>query len=232
MHRMPGRRGTACLLSLLALAMVPAHNLLAGCGMLRHDLTVGSHPVAVLALDVNLDGRLDLVTADADSWSISVLLRQATGGYLRKAEVALPGVPRAMVGADFNGDGKPDLAVSVGFDSVVILYGDGAGGFTIHAAVTVGQIPQGLVVGDFNHDGRPDIAVANEASTSLSVILNLAAGFSVVSSPAAGVAPLSVTAGDFNGDGNLDLAVANSGSFSVSILLGNGAGSFILAHTI
>src|SRR5438094_2892617 len=65
--------------------------------------------------------------------------------------------------ADFNGDGKLDLAVTPwNFSDVVsILLGNGDGTFQAPVEFATGSDPFGLAAGDFNDDGRLDLAVAN-----------------------------------------------------------------------
>jgi hypothetical protein len=145
------------------------------------------------------------------------------------------------VTADFNGDGKADLAVSepCGNDpacmnyngSISILLGKGDGSFTAAASPAVNQYPGALAVGDFNGDGNTDIAVANFTGSAVSILLgNGHGGFTLAPfSSAVGVNPNSIAVGDLNRDGKLDLVVTSAGSPEVSVLLGNGDGSFTAA---
>jgi len=76
--------------------------------------------------------------------------------------------------ADFNLDGKPDLAVSTsdGQGTVTVLLGNGDGTFTYPptsvfslsgAAITLNNFTSGfLAVGDFNGDGKPDLVAASD----------------------------------------------------------------------
>jgi len=148
--------------------------------------------------------------------------------------------PTSIATADFNGDGKLDLAVSnYGSNNVSVLLGDGDGTFKAALNYDVGTNPTGIAVGDFNRDGKPDLAVLNQNCTNggppcgdgtVSVLFGNGDGtFQPPADYAAGSNPNSVTVGDFNGDGKLDLAVANGNSVmasAVSILLGNGDGTF------
>jgi hypothetical protein len=146
----------------------------------------------------------------------------------------------SFVTADFNADGKLDVAFLVNnqtssttMGSVCIMLGKGDGSFQtpICQQGTIGQFLSQISVGDFNGDGKLDLAVAS--STGISLFPGNGDGTlgSPISS-AAGGGPLLVVAADFNRDGNLDLAVVNfiEGSTTnttfIAILLGNGNGTF------
>ncbi|NCS46422.1 MAG: VCBS repeat-containing protein, partial [Microcystis aeruginosa BS11-05] len=130
--------------------------------------------------------------------------------------------------ADFNGDGKSDLAVAnYNSNNVSVLLGTGTGSFGAATNFTVGTGPISVTVGDFNGDGKSDLAVANRNSNNVSVLLGTGTGsFGTATNFSVGINPRSVTVGDFNGDGKSDLAVANYNSNNVSVLLGTGTGSF------
>lgn len=140
--------------------------------------------------------------------------------------------PLSIVTADFNLDGKPDLATAnYATNNVSILLSNGSGGFTQPAdsPVGAGAIPRQIVAGDFNRDGKPDLAVVNSSSNDLTILQgDGAGGFSqATGSPVGvGVQPFSIAIGDFNLDGKLDLAVAYDSSGGVTILLGDGNAGF------
>jgi hypothetical protein len=70
--------------------------------------------------------------------------------------------PVGIVAADFNGDGKIDLAVVNDTDRTVsILFGNGDGTFQSQTLVSVGTEPTSLGSGDFNGDGRVDLITSN-----------------------------------------------------------------------
>jgi hypothetical protein len=138
--------------------------------------------------------------------------------------------PNSVATADFNGDGKVDLAVSnYTGNSISILLGNGEGTFKTNVDYATELGPDSVVVGDFNRDGKPDLAVRNQSSNTVSVLLGKGDGSF---QPAAnfvvgtGTASSRVAVGDFNGDGKLDLAATNHENNTVSILLGNGDGTF------
>ena len=135
---------------------------------------------------------------------------------------------------DFNGDGKPDLAVpNLHNNTVSVLLGNGDGTFTPGATLPTGSNPIFVAVGDFNGDGKADLAVVNLSSSSVTVLLGNGDGtFTTGSTMQTGTWPQNAFTGDFNGDGIADLAVPNYGSANVTVLLGNGDGTFTAAGDV
>jgi hypothetical protein len=137
-----------------------------------------------------------------------------------------------VAAADFNGDGKLDLAVANNRDgNVSVLLGKGDGTFGAAVNYGAGTGPNSVIAGDFNGDGRMDLAVSNAQSNNVSILLGNGNGtFQAAVNYAAGTTPRQVISGDFNGDGKIDLAVADQANDSrglkVSVLIGNGDGTF------
>jgi len=198
------------------------------------NVTVGSAPNSVAIGDFNGDGKLDLAVVNTVDNTVSVLLNNGSGGFLAPTTLTvgsnLNGGGFAIVAADFNGDGKLDLAVAdQGNGDVAIFTGNGSGGFTGPVTITVGNSPESLAVGDFNGDGKPDLAVANTADDTVWILLNNGSGSMVHTntlSLATGAGPFAVAAGDFNGDGRLDVVAADGGTNDVTVFLSNGTGGF------
>lgn len=188
-------------------------------------------PKALVAADINRDGKVDLVSSSATG-GVSVMLGNGTGGFSVGTVFPAGSNSSGVAVADFNGDGKPDVAVAnFGSNNLHIFLGDGTGALTQAngSPIVVGTGPDAVVSGDFNRDGKPDLAVANVTSSNVTILLGSGNGSftQVVGSPfAIGANPSSLAAADFNLDGTLDLAVATGASKTVSILVGNGSGSF------
>ncbi len=139
--------------------------------------------------------------------------------------------PMSIALADFNGDGKTDLAIgNAAESSVSVLLGNGNGTFQPKVDYSLDAGPFALTVTDFNGDARPDMAVIS-SSPSVSILLGQAGGGFQIKSYGFphGVPPARVDAlnsGDFNRDGKVDLAVGTENSAS-EIWLGNGDGTFV-----
>lgn len=149
-------------------------------------------------------------------------------------------VPQAVAAADFNEDGRPDLAIAGTF-SVFILLGNGDGTFAPAPGSPI-PVPSPpfddfnspyagpLLVGDFNNSGHAGLAVGlfeNQAAAILFGNGNGAFTNSGTLANARGMPLMSMAAADFNGDGSLDLlALGAVNGVSPVALLGYGHGAF------
>ncbi|HYO63711.1 MAG TPA: FG-GAP-like repeat-containing protein [Pyrinomonadaceae bacterium] len=186
---------------------------------------------AVAAADFNLDGKTDLAVANMTHHAVVFMFGLGDGTFGSVKFVGVGGFlsPIHVVVADFNKDGKPDVATANNTaQNVSVLLGDGAGNFVAPALFNVGNAPTSLAAADFNGDNNPDLAVANQGSNTVSVLRgDGAGGFSTGGQFATGgTNPTSVASADFNGDGHTDLAVTNFMENNVVVLRGDGAGSF------
>jgi hypothetical protein len=176
--------------------------------------------------DFNGDGRPDIATAGFTTGVVTVLARQAAGGFAVEETPTSLGVRLGAVAAgDFNRDGKLDLAATR-WDApggVSILLRNGAStGYTVGQTFATGTNPRSIAVGDFDGNGAADLAVTNNGASSVSTLLGAGDGtFTSEAAVPVGTGPIGIVAADFTGDGRSDLAVANSGSASVSILVRN-----------
>jgi hypothetical protein len=200
---------------------------------------VGAQPSA-FALYSGSDGmvRAAVASSGPDTTSpgiITIFVSDGPGGFSPQAGAdgapvtfAVGVDPTAIVVADFNGDGNPDLAVvNGGSNTVSILLGDGTWNFTDIADLSVGGGPAAIAVADFNADGIPDLAIANSATNSVSVLFGNGSGsFSAATNFDLPQFPVSIAVADFDGDGFLDMAIVATGDDVVTLLMGDGTGGF------
>jgi phospholipase C len=140
--------------------------------------------------------------------------------------------PKWISVADFNSDGKLDLAVANFGDSTVsILLGNGDATFSLKSTVPVGTGPTTITVGDFDNDGRLDLAVGNQKRNDVSILRGFGDGTFVAKPRFQSVQPTWIATTDFDQNGTLDLGVANNVSPSVSVWLGNGDDTFYQMST-
>ena len=156
-----------------------------------------------------------------------VLLAQV-GQFLEAPQFTAGKNPQAVAVGDFNGDGKPDIAVvNATSNTVSIFLGHGDNTFQPKVDYVTGSTPQGVAVADFNGDGYPDLAVTNSGSNTVSVLLGKGDGtFQPKVDYATGTKPQGIAMADFNHDGNVDLVVTNAIDGTAGVLLGNGDGTF------
>ncbi len=131
-------------------------------------------PVAVLPLDTNGDGELELAVLNQDLDDVALFARNAAGQFeWTGASFPVAIQPNDFASADFNGDGISDLAVSSEFeDKVSVLLGLDDGSFAAKVDFDVAPAPQALALADYDRDGRVDIAVASQDAETVTVLLN------------------------------------------------------------
>jgi hypothetical protein len=139
-------------------------------------------PISVLARpyfatlgDLNGDKNPDLVILHDDTSQITVLLGDGGGRFApaRYSPVDAGARGGGCVLADFNGDGRADLAVGTGANNVVVLLNREQGGFTPAAGspFATGGGPWAIAGGDLNGDGKTDLVTANLESHTVTVLL-------------------------------------------------------------
>lgn len=199
---------------------------------LNATLPVGAGPSSVVGVDIDGDGKPDVISANQTANTLT-LLTNGGNGFGWHATLAVSGAPSSLVAADVNGDWSLDLACArSGANSVTVLTNNGRGLFTLQGAFAVGAKPIFLVTTDVNGDARPDLVSVNHDANSLTVLTNNGSGFGFNATLPVGSIPVAAAAGDVNRDGRPDLVSVNWGANTLTVLTNNGAGSFSASATL
>jgi hypothetical protein len=191
-------------------------------------------------VDVDEDGRIDIVTANGRRGTAEILRGDGRGGFTPAGSVRIGtggGICTFALG-DVDGDGHLDLVAATGADGgpgrVRALCGDGTGRFerAWGAFASVGPRPGLEALADVDGDGRLDVVLSHDDSGALSVLLDRGGG---AFAPAAGSPydlgwpAYAVVVADADRDGRADLVVATVDETApfpsrVAVLLGDGRG--------
>lgn len=212
---------------------------------------VGGYAYSVAVSDFNGDGIQDLAVTEGGGGNsrVAILLGQGSGGvgngvFNGPAHFQAGSDPRSVAVADFNRDGREDLAVAAyASGAVTVLLGSGSGTFAPPIVLPTGTQPTWVAAGDLNADGTPDIAAANYLYGGVSVFLNacreipgcpttlLSTPKSYVTANTVHFDPFQAAIGDFNHDGYPDIAATSVLGGFVSVFLSVG-GSGTLAPRV
>jgi hypothetical protein len=195
-------------------------------------LASGNFTTDVETADVNNDGKIDLLSVNSSSNTITVLLGDGLGYFAAPTHYAY-GIDGGvdMTINDFNSDGFADVVVTrSGFSEARLMLNNGSGGFPTATALPVdpagtsGNPGVGVISGDFNGDSKADL-VFRAYGSNLYVYPGTGTGtFGAASTfSAGGSSPLDyIVSADFNGDLRPDLAVLESSSNRFVTLMNNG----------
>ncbi|GAB3847436.1 hypothetical protein GCM10028822_08850 [Hymenobacter terrigena] len=193
------------------------------------EVPVGRQPFGVAPADVDGDGDVDLLVANAGDNTVSVRLNDGRGLFIAKAEVAVGQRPYQVVPADVDGDGDLDfISVGRGISSMVsIRLNDGSGNFSPGSDPAVSTSALGVAVGDVDGDGDLDFVVSTNIGSAVSVYVNNGAGiFQWVPQSSVLNGMQSVVLADIDADGDLDLLGTDVANNRVIIAPNNGKGTF------
>ena len=170
-----------------------------------------ANPASIALADFNGDGNLDAVVANAGlpssslGTTVSVRLGDGKGKFQAEVNYTVGTQPDSVAVGDFNGGGKPDIAVAnLSTFNVSVLLNNGDG--TFQAAKNTPGGGLFLVVGDFNGDGKLDIATTD--GQQLTILLGNGDG-TFTQGKSYTLTAMALAVGDFNRDGKLDIAAVD-----------------------
>jgi len=214
----------------------------------------GYSPYAIAAGDFNGDGHLDVAvwgTGPTGNQAISIFLGKGNGTFNYLNSYTAPNSSNwgpssnSLYVADFNGDGKLDLAAltpynSVNIPCVYIYLGNGDGTFqtgvqysTLDPNHSNESNAYGMAVGDLTGDGKPDIAVTQ--SNGMVVLLNNGNGTfgtaTYYDNALSHTSEIGIAIGDVNGDKKNDILTTTQYG-DVVLFQNQGSGTFALKGSI
>ena len=186
-------------------------------------VSVDENSSALVAADLNGDGRPDLVVDSQQTDQFKVLFSGTGRTFTVGTPLAAGRDPSDIVVGDWNEDGKPDLAIACRQQGqpFCLFLNDGSGNFSPVAPSAGAISADNIAVTDFNQDGHKDLVV-DEGHGVRVYYGNGNAAFTFGPGLAARGQVDKIVAGDLNGDGYPDLVV-NPGS-----LINDGAGGLSL----
>ncbi len=195
-------------------------------GPIKPYAPVGSTPSPNEPADFNNDGHVDIVVANTQDTTISVLLGNGDGTFQPATHYENGFSGRGIAVLDFDGDGDTDIAATAASSNYMRLFANqGDGTFIPRDPIELGAEERALAAADMNNDAIADLVLSLFDSDSIVVMLGNGNGTFTPLPPApAGGSVWMISIADINNDGNVDLSTANGPDATGSILLGDGAG--------
>jgi hypothetical protein len=194
--------------------------------------TAGPQGGSIAVGDFDGDGKLDVAISDNESAipGVDIMLGNGDGTFKAPVSYATAADPRMVIVADFNADGKPDLATAnADSETISVLLGNGDGTFQTHKdnSTAVAASCISLAAGALRDDKGKDIVAGCQSEGKVVVLLSNGNGtFKAAKAYSVPAGVDDVALGDFNGDGKLDVAVTNAATYDmVSVLAGTGSGT-------
>ncbi|MCA8952899.1 MAG: VCBS repeat-containing protein [Planctomycetes bacterium] len=200
---------------------------------------VGTEPNGVVLADLDLDGDLDVATANGGSDDVTLRSNDGAGGFVgAPATIGLAGNlgPTALAAGDFDGDGDADdLAITCADSNTIAIVVDAASAPVVSTLASAGVRPVHLAAGDLDGNGTDDLVSGREGTTigggaGIEVALNGAAPVALTIPVGRASRIARVAIADLDGDGNLDVAaIAQGATDEVHLWAGDGLGALTFA---
>lgn len=205
----------------------------AGSFAAKVDFSTNNNPRGLAIGDIDGDGKPEVVVTNFNSNNLSIYRNTSTTGnisFATKIDFTTGTGPRSVNIADFDGDGKPELALAHSSNVMSVLRNISTSGSIsfqakVDFALTPGNSSNYIGSGDFDGDGKLDIAVNNNGLSNISIFKNMSTSGTINTNSFAakvdftvGAGPFGFSIGDIDGDDKIDIAAANFTGNSMSIL--------------
>ena len=190
-------------------------------------IATGSYPEAVAIGDLNGDGRKDVALCTAsfgntNDNSVLIFFQNAAHQFDPPVRYAAGASAYSVVIADFNGDGRNDIAVGKNSAGIRVFTQDSNGGFTNFTDYPT-SYANSICTGDFNNDGLADLAGIGFSGSKVALFLQTNGALAFATNYDASYSGFNdLEAGDVNNDGLMDIVVMNGQTYAtpnVSVLL-------------
>lgn len=191
-------------------------------------------PYALEGGDIDGDGDIDLAVVvekfqnTKNLSQVMIFTNEGRGEFRFQTAYEAGREPRAITGADLDGDDAFDLVITnKGSQSVSLFFNDGKGHFPTVTNLEAGDSPHGIWAGDIDGDGDKDLVITNISTNAITLFKNQGQRrfgqgitFSVQEQ-----FPFALVGADIDRDGDVDMITANLVGDSISLLVNPGDGS-------
>ncbi len=181
---------------------------------------------AMVATDLNGDGRTDLGFALTDPSDVLIRLSSGNDSFVDPGAVALTTRNVPLV-ADLTGDGVPGVAVVDENGKILVRRGRRDQSGVLNPPLTANPgLPSRDIATVFTNQGLL-LASVDAFDDAISLFSFRDTGFVRIASLPTGVQPAQLLSADLDGNGRANLVVRNAGDGTLTLYLGDGNGWFL-----
>ncbi len=196
------------------------------------EIKTSSEPVDLKSVDINKDGKYDLLYLDTSNDNFVILYGD---DYTEKREFPLDGVPSKMTIADVNGDGNEDICIAkLSGSSLSILYNNGNGDYNPEE-ISPGNYNfsyNNIDSGDFNRDGISDLALSSENSKTIVITFGTAGGVIYNNDVGFSVSPSAISVSNFDALNGDDVLVGFSDYWELALCTSDENGNVTAKYSL
>lgn len=198
-------------------------------------LATPNGPVTVVIVDLDGDGKNDVLVDDFYGDAVSIFRNTGKGTFAERIDLQTPSRPQGLAVGDVTGDGRFDIVTTnISADSITVFAAQPKGGF-VGTNYATGPNPYYTTLADLDGNGTLDAATIHYTGGgpgSARIFLNTGGTLIAHGDVPTPPGPLGIGHADFDFDGDIDLVVSTSTGSAVTFLLNDGTGSFPAAQSI